>query len=154
MMLTRLVSVESIVLLSLLFGGQTLAFAPPQASRHAASAQSKHLRSSGSNGNGATTTTTELSAIRRRAAFSWFKKALMAGVGLSTASNIADAQAAAPEGDEAGKIVTMQVDNLDGEPGNTGTIKIQMQPSWAPRGVERFEVRADESRLFSGFLCW
>lgn len=82
-------------------------------------------------------TTTALSAIRRRAALTWVKKALLAGVGISTAASRLERAAAE---DEAGKIVTLTVDNLNGEPGNTGTIKIQLQPSWAPRGVERFEV--------------
>uniref|UniRef100_A0A7S4AC06 peptidylprolyl isomerase n=1 Tax=Pseudo-nitzschia australis TaxID=44445 RepID=A0A7S4AC06_9STRA len=37
----------------------------------------------------------------------------------------------------SGKIVEIQVNNLDG--GESGTIKIQMKPDWAPRGVARFE---------------
>lgn len=37
-----------------------------------------------------------------------------------------------------GKIVEIEVKNLDG--GSAGTIKIQMKPDWAPRGVARFEV--------------
>ena len=81
-------------------------------------------------------------AIPRRETFSRLKKAILAGVGLSTASKFEQkaAQAADETLLEPGKIVTMQVDNLEGEPGNTGVIKIQLQPSWAPRGVERFEV--------------
>jgi len=37
----------------------------------------------------------------------------------------------------SGKIVEIEVKNLDG--GAAGTIKIQMKPDWAPRGVARFE---------------
>jgi hypothetical protein len=42
---------------------------------------------------------------------------------------------------EEGSIIELQVANLDGVEGRTGTIKIQMRPDWAPRGVQRFEVR-------------
>jgi hypothetical protein len=39
-----------------------------------------------------------------------------------------------------GRIVELTVANLDGIEGNTGTIKLQLRPEWAPRGVKRFEV--------------
>jgi hypothetical protein len=39
-----------------------------------------------------------------------------------------------------GKVVEIAVANLDGEAGKTGTIRIQLKPEWAPRGVARFEV--------------
>lgn len=105
--------------------GHSQAFAP-QTTR---SSSSQRIQSSSS---------TALPAIRRRAAFSWLKKALLTGVGISTASKL---EVASAEEATGGKIVTFTVDNLDGIPGNTGTVKIQLQPEWAPRGVERFEVR-------------
>lgn len=111
--------------LALVVVGQTLAFAPTTLPLLPRTAESS---------------TTALSAIRRRAAFSWLKKAVLTGVGISTASKL-EQQAALAADEEGGKIVTLTVDNLDGEAGKTGTIKIQLQPSWAPRGVERFEVR-------------
>jgi hypothetical protein len=47
---------------------------------------------------------------------------------------------------EEGSIVELQVANLDGVEGRTGTIKIQMRPDWAPRGVQRFEVQHNWSQ--------
>lgn len=38
----------------------------------------------------------------------------------------------------SGKIVTMEVTNLDGIRGKTGTVKIQVRPEWAPTGAKRF----------------
>ena len=40
-----------------------------------------------------------------------------------------------------GRLIQFDVANLDGVEGNTGSFTIQLHPSWAPRGSERFEVR-------------
>jgi hypothetical protein len=49
--------------------------------------------------------------------------------------------AAASVDDEVnGRIVSFQIQNLNGVDGQTGNIKIQLAPAWAPRGVARFEV--------------
>jgi peptidyl-prolyl cis-trans isomerase A (cyclophilin A) len=61
---------------------------------------------------------------------------------------------------EEGKVVAFQVENLDGTPGNSGTIKIQLHPEWAPNGVKRFEELTSESfwegcrffRVLPGFV--
>lgn len=120
-----------------LLGGPTRAFAPKTVEKTSASRNHRaSFESIISSGNG--NSSTALPVIRRRAAFSRLKKALLAGVGMSTASKFG--KAAEAEDLEPGKIVTFQVDNLNGEPGSTGVFKVQLQPSWAPRGVERFEV--------------
>ena len=67
--------------------------------------------------------------------FGLFQKAALATAGVAT---IAKAQ---PANAEAGRIVELTINNVDGEEGKTGSIKIQLQPDWAPRGVARFEVR-------------
>jgi hypothetical protein len=39
-----------------------------------------------------------------------------------------------------GRMVQVEVANLNGIEGNRGTFKIQLRPEWAPRGARRFEV--------------
>jgi peptidyl-prolyl cis-trans isomerase A (cyclophilin A) len=38
----------------------------------------------------------------------------------------------------SGPVVEFRLANLDGEPETLGTVKIQLYPEWAPRGVDRF----------------
>jgi hypothetical protein len=42
--------------------------------------------------------------------------------------------------DTPGRIVQIEIANLEGVEGNTGIVKLKLQPDWAPRGVKRFEV--------------
>lgn len=78
---------------------------------------------------------------------------LMSGIGGKSLPAFAD-DASAP-----GNIVEIEVKNLDG--GAAGTIKIQMKPDWAPRGVARFEELVsngfyDDCRFFRvlpGFIA-
>jgi len=72
----------------------------------------------------------------RRGFFSSVKKfigasVLVSGLGGRTLPAFADDATA------SGNIIEIEVKNLDG--GSAGTIKIQMKPDWAPRGVARFE---------------
>lgn len=84
---------------------------------------------------------TELAAFsRRREVFSNLRKAVFAG---GVASIFRKEPAFAEETSAAastGRIVTFEIGNVDGDEGKTGTVKIQMRPEWAPRGVARFEV--------------
>lgn len=52
------------------------------------------------------------------------REVVSAAAGITTAAILANGVSAA----EKGKVVELQVDNLDGEPGKTGTIKIQLRP--------------------------
>jgi hypothetical protein len=40
-----------------------------------------------------------------------------------------------------GRVVQLEIANLEGVEGNIGIVKIKLQSEWAPRGVKRFEVR-------------
>ncbi|KAL3942308.1 MAG: hypothetical protein SGBAC_003481 [Bacillariaceae sp.] len=59
-----------------------------------------------------------------------------------------------------GRTVQMEIANLDGVEGNTGIVKIKLQPEWAPRGVKRFEELTESSffdkcrifRVLPGFV--
>lgn len=48
-----------------------------------------------------------------------------------------------------GRVIELQIANLDGVEGSTGVVKIELKKDWAPRGVKRFEVRP----FFSGHPC-
>ena len=41
---------------------------------------------------------------------------------------------------KSGRIVEMEVSNLDGEEGKTGIVRILLRDDWAPLGVARFQV--------------
>lgn len=85
---------------------------------------------------------------KRREVFKTLRRSVVAAATLSAfrkpALAVADLNVDAPT---AGRIVEMTVSNLDGNPDKTGTIKIQMRPEWAPRGVKRFE-ELTEQRFF------
>ena len=71
---------------------------------------------------------------RRREVFRWVRRAALLGAGSILRPSDANAEDA-----PTGKIVEMTIANLDGNPDSSGVVKIQLEPSWAPRGVSRFE---------------
>jgi hypothetical protein len=83
---------------------------------------------------------------RREVVGSWIRKALFMGLGYKTATSSSVTFAKAADENSVvttavnGRIVTLQIQNLNGVEGQTGNIKIQLAPTWAPRGVARFEV--------------
>lgn len=81
---------------------------------------------------------------RREVVGTWFRKALVVGFGYKTVSTTGRSPAIAAVDDAVnGRIVSFQVQNLNGIDGKTGNIKIQLAPAWAPRGVARFEELTD-----------
>lgn len=84
---------------------------------------------------------TSLDAASRRGVLSRIKGAVV-GVATFGAFRQRPSVALAEEVPEttSGRIVELQIANLNGEEGKTGTVKIQLRPEWAPRGVKRFEV--------------
>lgn len=109
----------------LLLASQSQAFVGPSPSHQA-------LRSASP----LSTTALAAEARPRRAIFSWVRKAFFAAAGASTLSSLVEAKAE----DLTGPIVEFEVANLDGDPSHTGKVKIQLQPEWAPKGVDRFMV--------------
>lgn len=78
---------------------------------------------------------------RREVVGTWLRKALVVGFGYNTVSSAGTSPATAAVDDAVnGRIVSFQVQNLNGVDGETANFKIQLAPTWAPRGVARFEV--------------
>lgn len=107
----------------------------------------------------AATFTTALPAVtdnneqksRRREVFQWIRRVALFGAGASSLRplDVLAAEDSSPQG----KIVELTISNLEGNPDQSGVVKIQLEPSWAPRGVQRFEDLTaskffDECRIF------
>jgi hypothetical protein len=78
-------------------------------------------------------------APRRRDFFDAVKRVFV-GAGTAAALNKKTTRPAFAEDSVAGRIVEVKVANVGGELGGEGTVRIQLRPDWAPRGVSRFEV--------------
>lgn len=107
-----------------------------------------------------TTSSTELNAFsKRREVFGRLKRLVFAG-GIAT-SVFQRESALAEESPTTGRIVEFVINNVDGEVGKTGKIKIQLRPEWAPKGVARFEELTEKSfwkdcrvfRVLPGFVA-
>jgi peptidyl-prolyl cis-trans isomerase A (cyclophilin A) len=81
---------------------------------------------------------------RRRGVFSWMRRVFVAGVASTTLSKTGSFTGAA-EAEELGlkpvpgKTVELQLQNLAGNSEQSGKIRIELYPEWAPKGVARFE---------------
>ncbi|KAL7550567.1 hypothetical protein ACHAWF_017273 [Thalassiosira exigua] len=68
---------------------------------------------------------------------------------------------AVAEEDGGGRLIEFTVENLDGEPGSTGSFVVKTRPEWAPLGAERFEALVESSffdqcrifRVLPGFVA-
>ena len=91
-----------------------------------------------------TLSSTSLRAASRRGVLGKLRGAILGGATF-TAFRQGPSEASAEETPSTttdGRIVELQIANLDGVEGKTGNVKIQLRPEWAPRGVKRFEVRS------------
>lgn len=92
-----------------------------------------------------TDTSTSLQAASRRGVLGNFKRAVIGAASLGIfrqGPSVAIADDTVPT---TGRVVELKIANLDGIEGNTGTVKIQLRPEWAPRGVKRFQVCTTKS---------
>lgn len=87
-----------------------------------------------------THSSTTLHAASRRGALDKIKGAVFGAATLAVFRQGPEVAVADDTVPTAGRIVELTVANLEGIEGNTGTIKIQLRPEWAPRGAKRFEV--------------
>jgi peptidyl-prolyl cis-trans isomerase A (cyclophilin A) len=103
----------------------------------------------------------EQASPRRRNIFSWMRRVLVAGVASTSLSNAGSVTGAAgaATGEELGlqpvpgKTVELQLQNLAGNAEQSGKVRIELYPEWAPKGVARFEELTasnfwDECRMF------
>jgi peptidyl-prolyl cis-trans isomerase A (cyclophilin A) len=60
---------------------------------------------------------------------------------------ITPALASAEQETLSGKIVEITISNLEGDPSKSGIVQLQLEPSWAPRGVARF-MELTENQFF------
>lgn len=98
-----------------------------------------------------TTSRNSSSSSGRRDVFRWCRRTFLSAIGLgagllvrhASAQDTATTSTTDTTPSLTGRIITFTVDHLDGNDDATGTFQIQLEPSWAPRGVQRFEELTD-----------
>jgi peptidyl-prolyl cis-trans isomerase A (cyclophilin A) len=96
---------------------------------------------------------------KRRDFFSSIKRLVYGTAAVNTVATQTSFPALAEE--TTGRIVEMEIGNIDGQEGKTGKIRIQLHPEWAPRGVQRFEELTEQGffngcrifRVLPGFIA-
>jgi hypothetical protein len=141
-----MIALHRLVLVALLSSISTGADAFVVPTYHSSGISPSILHRTGSNSR----SSTELHASKRREVFGKLKRVLFAG-SIATAFKSREpafAEDATPS-PVTGKVVVMEIGNVDGEEGKTGTVKIQLHPEWAPKGVQRFE-QLTEAKFWDG----
>lgn len=87
------------------------------------------------------------------------RRGALSKVALTSAAAMLSSDKVLADGEE-GRLIDFTVENLDGEPGKTGTFTVKTRPDWAPIGAERFETLVSEGffegcrafRVLPGFI--
>lgn len=80
---------------------------------------------------------------QRRQFFGLVRRIATIGAVITPTLASADEQVEAP----SGRIVEITINNLEGDPSQSGVVQLQLEPSWAPRGVNRF-MELTENQFF------
>ena len=92
-------------------------------------------------GSSSSSSTTRLDAYTppRRRVLEWIKRVAFGGMVATSVPSFGLAADDSVREPTPGSVIAFEFSNLDGVEGKTGTVKIQLYPEWAPKGVERFE---------------
>jgi hypothetical protein len=80
-------------------------------------------------------------SLKRRSVLGNMKKVLVSAATLAAFRQKPAPVLAEDIIESPGRVVQLEIANLEGLEGNIGIVKIKLQSEWAPRGAKRFEVR-------------